>query len=203
VRLPVLLAFAACGWGLATAQKDDSLITVTLDTGPAYVVPEDVASAQKADLRENIPGAPKIEGFWTPSEVDVIVADRVFRELLQDAAKDPLQLFPDLAQKPDASAADNVEAAAQLQNERYELSLVLGHYDEYARQYVGIIIGGKKVIFCNYVVMPKVDPAARYLFTDKVFVEDGTVHFLQCRYDFEEKTCSNVSMIGSWQRAKD
>jgi hypothetical protein len=45
----------------------------------------------------------------------------------------------------------------------------------------------------------KVDPSTDYIFIQKVFVPDGTMHFLQCRFDSEAKSCSNVSMIGPWQ----
>ena len=90
-----------------------------------------------------------------------------------------------------------------MQNERYELSLVSSHYERYSRQYVGIVIDGKKLIFCNYLVAPRADPAADYVFIEKVFANDGTVHFLQGRVDAEEKTCTNVSIIGSWQRSSD
>jgi hypothetical protein len=140
----------------------------------------------------------RVGGFWTPTEVDVIVAERVFRELIERAAKDPALLFPDLA--PNHDPAD-LAAAAQLENERYELTLVSGNYDSYSRQYVGIIVGGRKLIFCNYSVGAKVDPSTDYIFIQKVFVPDGAVHFLQCRFDPEAKTCSKVSMIGSWQRS--
>ena len=203
MRVAILLSLAACGVAFSAARADDALIKVTVDSGAVYIVPEAYADEHKSDLKQSMPGVVKIDGFWTPSETDVIVADRVFREYIQDAAKDPLLLFPELAQNPEATAAANVEAAAQLQNERYELSLVESHFDRYARQYVGVILDGKKLIFCNYAVVPKADPSADFLFIQKVFAQDGTVHFLQSRVDAEEKSCTNVSIIGSWQRSNE
>jgi hypothetical protein len=67
------------------------------------------------------------------------------------------------------------------------------------RQYAGIVIDGKKLVFCNYSDGAKADPSTDYIFIQKVFAPDGTVRFLQCRFDPELKTCSNVSIIGSWQ----
>ena len=200
MRVAILISLAACGLTFSAVRADDALIKVPLETGPAYIVPETYAEDRKADVRQSIPGTVNLDGFWTPSETDVIVADRVFREMIQDAAKDPTLLFPELAQNPDATAAANLEAAAELQNEKYELSLVLSHYDSYARQYVGVIIDGKKLIFCNYAVVPNADPSADFLFIQKVFTQDGKAHFLQCRFDADEKACTNVSFIGSWQR---
>ena len=203
MRVAILLSLAACGLAISAARADQTLIKVTLEAGPAYIVPEEYAADHKADLKQCMPGVLKIEGFWTPTEVDVIVADRVFRQLIRTAAKDPTILFPDLAPNPDATPAASIETAAQLQNERYELSLVSDHYDRYARQYVGVILEGKKLIFCNYAVVPKADASAGFLFIQNVFVQDGTVHFLQSRVDPEDKSCANVSIIGSWQRSND
>jgi hypothetical protein len=203
VRVAILLSVAACGLASSAARADQTLIKITLETGPAYIVPEEYAADHKAELKQCMPGVLKIEGFWTPTETDVIVADRVFRQLIRAAAKDPTILFPELVQNPDATAAANIETAAQLQNERYELSLVSDHFDRYARQYVGVILEGKKLVFCNYAVVPKADASADFLFIQKVFAADGTVHFLQSRVDPDDKSCANVSIIGSWQRSSD
>jgi hypothetical protein len=192
VRLAILISFAASAEG--------PLLRVALESRSGYIVPESYAEDHQADLIASIPGPVKIKGFWTPTEVDVLVAERVFRELIHRAMKDPALLFPDLAPNPDPAVPVDLAAAAQLENERYELTLVSGNYGRYLRQYVGIIIAGQKLVFCNYADVPKADPSTGYIFIQKVFVPDGTVHFLQCRFDPEAKTCSNVSMIGSWQQ---
>jgi len=204
VRLAILISFAAFGSAVSMAWADGPLIRagLALDSHFGYIVPESYAENHKADLAANIPGPVNIDGFWTPSSQDVAVADRVFRDLIHSAVKDPTLLFPDLAPNPDPTVPADLGAAAQLENERYELTLVFGNYDRYSRQYVGIIIGGQKLIFCNYSDGTKADPSTDYIFIQKVFVGDGTVHFLQCRFDPVEKTCSNVSMIGSWQRSE-
>jgi hypothetical protein len=200
VRYAILTTFALCGLAFSAAWADESIVTVNLDSGPAYIVSANYANDFLPQLRATIPGAPKITGVWTPTEIDVTVAHRTFRNLIQDAIKDPTLLFPDLAPNPDASATEKIETAAQLENERFELTLVAKNLDQYARQYVGIVVDDKKLIFCNYADAPNIKPAIDYIFIDKVFVGDGTVHFLQCRFDLEDKSCSNVSLIGSWQR---
>lgn len=196
-----MLSLAATGITFSGARADESIIKVDLDAGVAYIVTEKYALAHQTEIRANIPGLTKIDGFWTPTEVNVRVAERVFRELIHSAVKDPTLLFPDLAPSADPTVPVNAEAAAQLENERYELTLVSSNFGRYLRQYVGIIINDQKFVFCNYAHVPNVDPSAGYIFMDNVFVEDGSVHFLQCRFDAIEKTCSNVSLIGSWQRS--
>jgi hypothetical protein len=204
VRLEaILISFAACGLAFSAAWADGPLVRVSLASGHSgYIVPESYAGKHKADLIANIPGPLRIDGFWTPTEVDVIVAERVFRDLIHAAIKDPTLLFPDLAPNPDPAVPADLAAAAELENERYELTLVSSNYDRYSRQYIGIIVDGQKLVFCNYSDGTKVDPSTDYIFVDKVFVPDGTIHFLQCRFDPLSKTCSNVSMIGSWQRSE-
>jgi hypothetical protein len=196
-----MISFATCGVAFSTAWADEPLVRVDLAVGShtGYIVPGVYAWNHQADLEANIPGSLKIDSFWTPSLQDVAVADRVLQDLISDASKDPALLFPDLAPKPNSAAPPNPEAARVLEEERSELALVSDNYDYYVRQYVGIVVDGRKLIFCNYSAGTKADPAD-YIFIDKVFVPDGTVHFLQCRFDPLKKTCSNVSMIGSWEQ---
>jgi hypothetical protein len=199
VRLAILISFAACGLTFSAAGADDSLVRIALGSRSGYIVPGSYAVEHKADLVASIPGPVKIDDFWTPPEQDVVVADRVFRELIHAAVKDPTLLFPDLAPNSDPDAPPNPSASEELEHQRNELALISANYDSYSRQYVGIIIDGQKLVFCNYSDGTKADPSADYIFIHKVFVADGTVHFLQCRFDPWLKVCSNVSIIGSWQ----
>jgi hypothetical protein len=195
----ILILLAAFGLMFSNAFADPPLIRVDLESQAAYIVPEGYATARKADFQSSIPGPVKIDGFWTPPAQDVAVADRVFGELIRAAVKNPALLFPDLAPNPDRTVPVNPEVAKQLEEERNELALISKNFDAYARQYAGIIVGGQKLVFCNYSTGTRADPSAGYLFIDKVFVPDGTVRFLQCQFKPIEKTCSNVSMFGSWQ----
>jgi len=193
VRLAILISFAAFGLIFIPAQAGEPFVRVDLGSRAAYIIPESYADEHKAELVASIPGPVKVEGFWTPSEEDVTVAERVFRELIQSAAKDPTLLFADLA---DASQNASQDA---LQHQQIELELMSKYYAAYLRQYVGIIVDGRKLVLCNYADVPKVDPSMEYLYVEKYFVGDGTTHFLQSRFDLESKTCSNVAIIGSWQ----
>lgn len=196
MRLAILISFAAFGLTFSAAWADGPLVRAALGSHVGFIVPEGYAGEHKADLIASIPGLVNIDGFWTPSEQDAAVADRVFLDLIRSAVKNPAPLFPDLAQNPDPAAH------ALLEHEQKELALVSRNYDSYARQYAGIILDGQKIVFCNYSEGTKADPSADYIFIQKAFVPGGTVHFLQCRFNPETKTCSNVSMIGPWQKEK-
>jgi len=198
-----MITFAVCGTtffalGADAPEVKATLTKVVMDTHVGYIVPENYAADRKADIMVSIPGVVKLGGFWTPTEQDVTVADRVLRDLIHDAVKNPTLLFPDLAPDPAANAAAKSDANSQLEHERHELSAVSDNYDNYVRQYLGVIIDGQKLIFCNYSQGTNADPSTDYIFIHRVFVDDGTVHFLQCRYDPQAKTCANISMIGSW-----
>jgi hypothetical protein len=201
VRFAVLFSLAACGLAFSAARADDVLIHVVLGSRNGYIVPESYAEAFAAELTASIPGPVKIDGFWTPPEQDVAVADRAFRDTIRAAAKDPTVLFPDLAPNPDPTAPVDENNARELDHQRSELALISDNYDLYARQYVGIIIDGQKLVLCNYSDGTKLDPAAGYIFIQKTFVSDGTVHFLQCRFEPLLKNVTHVSIIGSWQAA--
>jgi hypothetical protein len=202
VRVAILISLAALGAMCSSARADDAFQRVDLDSQVGYIVPGSYAEAHKAEFESTIPGPVKIDGFWTPGESSAIVADRVFRLMIHDGLKDPALLFPDLAPTVDPNtglktkSTDNEE---ELKRQALELVFVSDHYAEYKRQYVGIIVDGEKLVFCNYSIGTKADPSLEYIFTEKFFVPDGKVHFLQCRFDREEKTCSNLSMIGPWQ----
>jgi hypothetical protein len=199
VRFAILISFAACGLTFSPAWADGPFIRIALGSRSAYIVPEEYAGDHRADLVASIPGSVKIDDFWTPPEQDVAVADRVFRELIHGAIKDPALLFPDLKPNPNPDAPI---APDSFEYEQNELALVSANYDRYARQYVGIVIAGQKLILCNYSEGTKVDPSAEYIFIQKAFVPGGKVHFLQCRFEPWSKIGSNVSMIGSWQKVK-
>ena len=183
----------------SAARADNAFARVDFGSYSGYIVPDGYATENKADLMASIPGPVLIDSFWTPSEQDFTVADRAFLEMIHAAAKDPTLLFPDLAPRRDPAAVADPAKARDLEHEQAELALVAENYENYSRQYVGIIIGGKKLVFCNYSDGTKVDPSVDYIFIQKVFVADGTMHFLQCRFEPVSKICSNVSMIGSWQ----
>lgn len=188
-----MISFAVLGLGAPAARADSPLIKCTVKANTGYIVPESYATAHKADFVATLPDSPRVDGFWTPSEADANVADRNFRDVLEDAARNPALLFPNLG-NTDPDSPDS------LPFQRNELVLILGNYSHYLRQYVGVVIENRKYVVCNYVVGPGLDPSAGYLFIQKVFAPGGKIHFLQCRYDYDYRRISHVSFIGPWQQ---
>lgn len=193
MRVAIAISVLAASWAFPLLRADEPFPQVALGAGTGSIIPEAYAAAHKAAIISSILGPIKIDDFWTPSEADIVVTERVFRELLQGAAKDPKLIFPHLEQESDDDSSDS------LAHQQAELALVSKNYAAYARQYVGIIVAGNKLILCNYSDAPKVAPTREYLYVEKYVVPNGSVHFLQCRIDPHWKTWSNVSLIGSWQ----
>jgi hypothetical protein len=194
VRLAILISLAALSLAQTVGPVDTSLIPCEIGSRGGYLVPVAYAEAHRADIVATLPDEPEVDGFWNVSEQIAIVADRHLRETLEDASKDPALLFPDLVPGSYASARDSIEF------QRNEVALTLGHFGAYHRQYVGLVIAGRKYVLLNYVIGPQLDPAKGFIFIHRVF-EPGMMHFLQCRFDWEYRKISNVSFYGPWQGA--
>ncbi len=191
MRLAILISLAALGLG-GTAAGDDGLVKCDVGTHGGYLVAASYADAHRADILATLPDEPLVDSFWNVSEQIAIVADRHLRETLQDAVKDPTQLFPDLTPGTDTTQPDSLEF------QRNELKMIVEHYAVYHRQYVGLMIDGHEIVLLNYCIGPGLNPADRFLCIQRVF-EPGQMHFLQARFNWDYKLLTNVSMYGSWQ----
>lgn len=198
MRLAIAISVLAANAVLSGIHPDEPFIKIAVGSHGGYIIPQSYAEDHRVEVVSSIPGEVTIDGFWTPPEQDVLVADRVFRDAIHDAVKDPTLFFPDLA----PSADGTVPASPELEEERTKLTLVSQNYESYERQYVGIIVDGTKLVLCNYSNGTEADPSTDYICMQKFFASGGKTHFLQCRVDVQAKTCANVSMIGSWPGEK-
>ncbi len=194
MRLAFAISFGLASLVVSLARADAPFEEVDLDNGTCYIIPLEYAKVHKAEIVKSIPGEITIDGFWEITDTNVRVSERIFRELLHNAEKDPKVIFPDLSADTEASSPESIS------HQQQEIALVNRNYHSYVRQYVGIIVNGVKLVLCNYSDTTKADAATDYLYLEKYFVENGDVHFLQCRIDPHEQTWSNVSIIGTWQK---
>jgi hypothetical protein len=192
VRLAILISLAALGLGQTAAQESDALVPCEVGPHGGYLVSVGYADAHRADILATLPDSPEVDSFWRVSEQIAIVADRNLRETIEDAAKDPTLLFPNLTPGTDATLPDSLEY------QRNELKLVVDHYGSYRRQFVGLVIDGHKYVLLNYAWGPGLDPSQGFIFIHRVF-DPARMRFLQCRFDWDEKKISNVSLYGTWQ----
>ena len=193
------MAISVWGWCLilGAVRADEALTPVNFEAGGVgYIVSQEYAAGHKVEFMAGLPEFEREKDidFWTPSADEVLVAERVFREWIQDGAKDPAAVFPDMGANPDGFPAGEPEF------ERKEFALIVQNYGGYARQYVGLVVQGRKVILCNYFAGLEANPATDFVFLQKVFVEGKEIHFLQSWYDPDAKNCSDLVMVGLWQK---
>jgi hypothetical protein len=192
---------AISAWGslliMGALRADDALTPVSFEAGGVgYIVSQDYAAQHKVEF---IAGMPEIEhpkdvDFWTPTPDQVLVAERVFRDWIQDGAKSAAAVFPDMGANPDGYPP------GEPAYEQKEFGLIIQNYGQYERQYVGLVVQGRKVILCSYFAGLEANPATDFVFMQKVFAEDKGIHFLQAWFDPDAKSCSDLVMVGMWQK---
>jgi hypothetical protein len=194
VRLAILISLAALAAAGPRAMAGDALVPCDVGDHGGYLVPVSYAEAHEGDIMATLPDGPELDSFWRVTEQAAVVADRHLRETLEDAAKDPTLLFPSLTPGGGLATSDSIDYQKQ------ELRLTLEHYPAYLRQYVGLVIAGHKIVLLNYVIGSKLDPSEGYILIHRKF-ETGRTHFLEARFDWDERRITNVSLYGSWQDA--
>ncbi|MES2594088.1 MAG: hypothetical protein V4662_02075 [Verrucomicrobiota bacterium] len=113
--------------------------------------------------QERLFGA-ETENFWTPQAKDIELAESKLRAALEKGAKE----FPQAQQ-------------------------ILKHYNEYRRQYVGLVIKGRRHIFLNS--FPSRDTFSDYT-KEWVIVYDGGFWFWTILYSVEDSEFSELQING-------
>ena len=162
--------------------------------GSGYIVSEKYAAEHKADFLASLTDYQPDINFWTPSPDDIVVAERVFRQWIEDGAKDPAAVYPEMGAHPENFSPGEPEF------QQKEMALIAQNYGRYARQYAGLIVQGRKVILCNYFAGLEANPAGSFVFMQNVFVPHKGIHFVQGWFDPDAKSCSKLVMVGLWQK---
>jgi hypothetical protein len=126
-------------------------------------------------------------GFWTPEPADVARVESAIRESLEGALSDP-SLLSDLT----AGGSANPEFATR------EIPKILVHFQEYRRQYVGVLESGRKTIWCNF--FPESETregdATNNWRTWYVVVMDGGFWYWAIECDVESLRCARFRSNG-------
>jgi hypothetical protein len=77
------------------------------------------------------------EGFWTPTESEIAKIEAIIPLTLKRALEEPDELA-------DLVGSNGKDFARQ------EIPKILANYSVYARQYAGIVVNGKRRIWCNF-----------------------------------------------------
>jgi len=116
--------------------------------------------------------------FWTPTSQDIAAAESHLRAALEKGAKDPATIMPG----PFSELSGKFS--------KQEIEDVLAHYKEYRRQYLGVIIHGKRYVFLNSFAHESMHEKERF-----VMVNDGG--YWHVLYSVDEGTFSGLQVNGS------
>jgi hypothetical protein len=128
-----------------------------------------------------------VESFWRPSEDDVSRAEARIREVFSSNPI-PLQaLVGTIALSPE-----------QRGYELREIAKIVAHFGEYRRQYMGVVVSGRRRVLCNFFMK---EPEDRPFIGDRwrcdwVAVDDGGFWYWQIQFDVEDDTCTEFRSNG-------
>ena len=98
------------------------------------IIPAEVVQTWRDSQR--IFGA-KAQTFWTPTIKDVELIEARLKAGLEKGAKDPVSVSEQVLTSPDRQWLSE------------QIGHILSHYGDYRRQYVGVVIGGKRYVHIN------------------------------------------------------
>ncbi|MEP7015057.1 MAG: hypothetical protein ABI925_06435 [Verrucomicrobiota bacterium] len=117
------------------------------------------------------------QSYWTPSPPEVERVETRLREVLENAAKDPATLeFAPATTSPKYVSA--------------QIAQILSHYGEYRRQYIGLVIDGKRHIYINSF---RSSDATDYK-KQFIFVPDGGFWFWHIVYSKEDNRFHHLAI---------
>lgn len=152
------------------------------------IIPSETVQAWHHSIRQGR-GAPhgiqnmlgvEAQDFWTPQAKDVELAESRLRSALEKAVKEPASL--------DRYATTPVARKYVSQ----QLERILKHYDEYRRQYIGLVINGKRHIHINSFSSRVKLPYAK----EFVKVSDGGFWFWHVLYSIDDGAFLSLSING-------
>ena len=119
---------------------------------------------------------------WVPTSAQAIEAEKAVRDYITRAQKDAKVAFPN----------DTGSVSEWRQKSLVEVGQ---KYPQYVIQFVGIMVNGKKQIFCNYScrdTSQQLDPSRNF-----IFVYDGGSCFWQIEYVPGTKSCTGLQINGN------
>jgi hypothetical protein len=127
--------------------------------------------------------------FWSPSIEDVAAAQKALRKTLDKAFIDPSGVYTKGGYSDD-----------EVQWQKIDIMEAGVNYDQYARQFAGVTLKGKRLILCNFINTQYSDTKIAPPATDFAFREVYAkgMHFIQAQYDPESQNILKVDFIGDW-----
>jgi hypothetical protein len=167
----------------------EEFLSVSVQGIEGTIIPAKTAMGWHENIRQGR-GAPhgiqdmlgtNAESFWTPTQKDIAVVESRLRTVLEETVKDPSTLVSN------AKTPDSKKYLSE------QISNILKHYGEYRRQYVGLVVNGRRRIYLNS--FPSREKGASYT-TQFVTVFDGGFWFWRVVYQLDDATFLDLSING-------
>jgi hypothetical protein len=195
--LTVLFTFAAaaaCSPGQAHVNAEVEPAPFQLVKGPNYVGAIVPAKLAAGDFPPPILPIPT--KFWTPNADDIATAERAIRSNLELALEDRRQLRILAGPRGNSPDWESPELARALDRVSDDIHDVLGHYQDYSRQYVGFVASGHQWVWCSFFPRSDVDLQSR-MFVEYVEVVDGGDWFWRIECEPQTGKCVGFGTNGN------
>lgn len=127
----------------------------------------------------------EVQGFWEPSRKNIAQAEKAVRQAVFSAKDDPGLL--------DVASRTIPVRQAYMQE---QISKIIPEFSTYRRQYTGLMIKGKKKIYCNFFAGEFAEKQAPEWRWDFISVFDGGYRFWNIIYDLESDSCESFHVNG-------
>lgn len=160
-----------------SCRGDETFAKVRGGSVTGYIIPKVIADGWMRTY--NDPQWTDDGKCWMPTNAEAVAAEKAVRDVITRAQKDVKAAFP-----------NDPESALSL--DRRQLAEIDKQYSRYGIQFIGVLVHGKKEIFCNYFcrdATKQLDPAH-----DFIFLYDGGSCFWRVEYIPETKSCAGLQI---------
>ncbi len=131
-----------------------------------------IIPAEEAAKLRTVLEIEKLEDFWTPGKTDITKTEEAVTKYISNASSDTT--INEYRRKSALTIQKNLK--------------------EYGCQYIGIIVGGQKYVFCNF--FRKSSDHEKYWKRGFIFVLDGGSAYWQIECVLEKNQCINFRVNG-------
>jgi hypothetical protein len=177
------------------ADHVERMFPVYTTENPGLIVSKEDFLANRLAVQTYLGSTVGEDDFWVPTIEQVNHAESAVKQAVDNGTKDSSPFYK-MAAVPAGVSSKAIESSREA-----ELSSVQSLYARYFRQFVGLILNGRKFIFCNFVQPEDLDNMSEYpapAFVPSANARMERLHFIRALYDVETGRCSETSLVGEY-----
>jgi hypothetical protein len=180
---------------LVRADHIERMFPVYTAENPGLIVSKEDFLANRLEIQAYLRANVGKDDFWTPPNDQVTRAELAVQQVVDKGTKDSSPFYR-FAALPTGVSPKAIESSRE-----FELAQVQSLYARYFRQFVGLILNGRKFIFYNFVQPEDLDNMKEYpapAFVSSANARTERLHFIRALYDVETGRCSEMSLVGEY-----